>query len=88
MLTHLFRVLLAIFALYDCLAFWPPAPRRTSRAFVTSAGIPLKFVLLVVICTVHLPYGFGWINLVAVTPAGPQFGPPGQKSQSALPRLP
>jgi putative oxidoreductase len=27
--------------------------------------------------TVHLPYGFSSINLIAVTPSGAQFGPPG-----------
>jgi putative oxidoreductase len=27
--------------------------------------------------TVHLPYGFSSIKLVAVTAAGAQFGPPG-----------
>jgi len=26
---------------------------------------------------VHLPYGFSSVKLVAVTAAGPQFGPPG-----------
>jgi putative oxidoreductase len=26
---------------------------------------------------VHLPYGFSAIKLMAVTDAGPQFGPPG-----------
>jgi putative oxidoreductase len=29
------------------------------------------------IFTVHLPYGFSSIKLMAVTPAGAQFGPPG-----------
>jgi putative oxidoreductase len=27
--------------------------------------------------TVHWPYGFSSIKLIAVTAAGPQFGPPG-----------
>ena len=39
--------------------------------------IPLAVVLLVAMFTVHLPYGFSSIKLVAVTGAGPQFGPPG-----------
>jgi putative oxidoreductase len=32
---------------------------------------------LVAIFTVHLPYGFSSIKLLAVTPAGAQFGPVG-----------
>lgn len=46
-------------------------------AFVAFVSIPLATVLLVAIFTVHLPYGFSSIKLIAVTPAGPQFGPPG-----------
>ena len=46
-------------------------------AFVWVASIPLAVVLLVAMFTVHLPYGFSSIRLVAVTPAGAQFGPPG-----------
>jgi len=34
-------------------------------------------LLLVAIFTVHLPYGFSSIKLMAVTAAGAQFGPPG-----------
>jgi putative oxidoreductase len=30
--------------------------------------------------TVHLPYGFSSIKLVAVTSAGAQFGPPGYET--------
>jgi putative oxidoreductase len=46
-------------------------------AFVSVASIPLAVVLLVAMFTVHLPFGFSSIKLVAVTGAGPQFGPPG-----------
>lgn len=46
-------------------------------AFVRIASIPMAVVLLVALFTVHLPYGFSSIKLVAVTAAGPQFGPPG-----------
>lgn len=46
-------------------------------AFVPLASLPMAAVLLVAIFTVHLPYGFSSIKLVAVTAAGPQFGPPG-----------
>jgi putative oxidoreductase len=37
-------------------------------------------VLLVAMFTVHLPYGFSSIKLVAVTAAGAQFGPPGYET--------
>lgn len=46
-------------------------------AFVRLASIPLAVVLLVAMFSVHLPYGFSSIKLVAVTAAGAQFGPPG-----------
>lgn len=46
-------------------------------AFVTIFSIPLAVILLVAIFTVHLPYGFSAIKLIAVTQAGAQFGPPG-----------
>jgi putative oxidoreductase len=45
--------------------------------FVTFFSLPLAVILLVAMFTVHLPYGFSSIKLVAVTAAGPQFGPPG-----------
>jgi putative oxidoreductase len=37
----------------------------------------MAIVLIVAMFTVHLRYGFSSIKLVAVTAAGPQFGPPG-----------
>jgi putative oxidoreductase len=46
-------------------------------AFVTLASLPLAAVLLVAVFTVHLPYGFSSIKLLAVTPSGAQFGKPG-----------
>jgi putative oxidoreductase len=46
-------------------------------AFVWLASIPTAAVLLVAMFTVHLPYGFSSIKLVAVTSEGAQFGPPG-----------
>src|SRR6516164_2903060 len=46
-------------------------------ALVPLASIPMAAVLLVAIITVHLPYGFSSIQLLAVTAAGAQFGPPG-----------
>src|SRR6476660_6512364 len=46
-------------------------------ALVPLASIPMAAVLLVAVFTVHLPYGFSSIKLLAVTAAGAQFGPPG-----------
>lgn len=46
-------------------------------AFVALASLPMAALLVVAIFTVHLPNGFSAIKLVAVTPAGAQFGPPG-----------
>lgn len=46
-------------------------------AFVVLASVPLAFVLLTATVTVHWRYGFSSIKLLALTPAGAQFGPPG-----------
>jgi putative oxidoreductase len=46
-------------------------------AFIAWASIPMSIVLLSAMFTVHLPYGFSSIKLLAVTAAGAQFGPPG-----------
>jgi putative oxidoreductase len=46
-------------------------------AFVLLAAIPMAALMLVAIFTVHLPYEFSSIKLMAVTSAGAQFGPPG-----------
>jgi putative oxidoreductase len=46
-------------------------------AFVSLVSLPMAALLLVAIFTVHLPYGFSSIKLIAVTAAGAQFGPPG-----------
>ena len=46
-------------------------------AFVPLISVPLAGVLVVAMFFVHLPYGFSSIKLIAITPAGPQFGPPG-----------
>jgi len=46
-------------------------------AFTTLISLPIAALLLVAIFTVHLPYGFSSIKLIAVTHAGAQFGPPG-----------
>jgi putative oxidoreductase len=49
-------------------------------AFVWVVSVPMVMVLLVALFTVHLPYGFSSIKLIAVTTAGPQFGPPGYET--------
>jgi len=49
-------------------------------AFITLVSLPMAAVLLVAIFTVHLPYGFSSIKLVAVTAAGAQFGPVGYET--------
>ncbi len=46
-------------------------------AFTLLASIPMAFLLLTAMFTVHLPFGFSSIKLMAVTANGPQFGPPG-----------
>jgi len=46
-------------------------------AFVPLVSLPMAALLLVAIFTVHLPYGFSSIKLIAVTPTGAQFGAPG-----------
>ena len=46
-------------------------------AFVTLASIPMAILLLTAIFTVHLSNGFSSVKLIAVTAAGPQFGPVG-----------
>jgi putative oxidoreductase len=46
-------------------------------AFVMLVSLPMAAVLLVAMFTVHLPYGFSSIKLLAVTAAGAQFGQPG-----------
>src|SRR5262249_12145296 len=46
-------------------------------ALVPLVSVPLAAVLLTATLSVHLRYGFSSIKLIAVTPAGAQFGPPG-----------
>jgi len=49
----------------------------TLGALVPLVAVPMAAVLLVAVFTVHLPYGFSSIKLIAVTATGAQFGPPG-----------
>ena len=46
-------------------------------AFVTIVTVPMMAVLLAAMLTVHLPYGFSSIKLLAVTATGAKFGPVG-----------
>jgi putative oxidoreductase len=46
-------------------------------AFVTIVSVPMMAVLAVAMFTVHLPYGFSSIKLLAVTATGAEFGPVG-----------
>lgn len=46
-------------------------------AFVPLVSVPMVVVLLTAMLSVHWQYGFSSIKLVAVTPVGAQFGPPG-----------
>jgi putative oxidoreductase len=46
-------------------------------AFVSWASVPAIVLLVVAILTVHLPYGFSSIKLIAVVNGRAQFGPPG-----------
>lgn len=46
-------------------------------AFVRAVSLPMAITMLVAMFTVHWPYGFSSVKLMAVTPAGAQFGPPG-----------
>lgn len=49
-------------------------------AFIWLVSVPMAAVLLVAMLTVHLPFGFSSIKLIAITNAGPQFGPPGYET--------
>jgi putative oxidoreductase len=49
-------------------------------ALVALASIPMAIVLVVAICTVHLPNGFSSIKLLAVTASGAHFGQPGYET--------
>jgi len=46
-------------------------------ALVTPLLAPMTIILLVAIFSVHAQFGFSSIKLLAVTPDGPKFGPPG-----------
>jgi putative oxidoreductase len=46
-------------------------------AFVVPLSLPLAFVMLTAIFSVHLEYGFSSVRLKSVTAAGAQFGPIG-----------
>jgi putative oxidoreductase len=45
--------------------------------FVAVAAVPLIMTMLVAMFAIHINYGFSSVNTIGLTPAGPQFGPPG-----------
>lgn len=49
-------------------------------AFLPLVSLPMAAVLLVAVFTVHLQYGFSSIKILAVTPTGAKFGPPGYET--------
>jgi putative oxidoreductase len=49
-------------------------------AFIPLVSLPMAFVLLVAIVTVHLPNGFSSIKLQSVSAAGAHFGQPGYET--------
>jgi putative oxidoreductase len=49
-------------------------------AFVRLASIPMAVVLVAAALTVHLPYGFSSIRLIAVEGGRARFGPPGYET--------
>ena len=46
-------------------------------AFVSIAAIPLLFIMLVAMFSIHIDYGFSSIKTIGLTANGPIFGPPG-----------
>jgi len=46
-------------------------------AFIPLVSVPMAIVMLTAIFTVHWQYGFSSIKLLAITPEGAKFGPPG-----------
>lgn len=44
---------------------------------VAIACVPLIVSMLVALFSIHIHYGFSAVNTIGLTPAGPQFGPPG-----------
>jgi putative oxidoreductase len=49
-------------------------------ALVPLFSVPMIIILLFAAFTVHLPYGFSSVKLLAVTPSGAQFGQPGYET--------
>jgi len=49
-------------------------------ALVPLITVPMLTVVTVALFTVHIQFGFTSIKLMAVTTAGPQFGPPGMET--------
>jgi putative oxidoreductase len=68
---------------------WLTKLSRTARrvccavgGFIPLASVPMATVLLVAMSNVHWQYGFSSIKLIAITPKGANFGPPGYECDS------
>jgi putative oxidoreductase len=46
-------------------------------AYLPLVAVPLILIMLTAMFTVHLPFGFSTVKLMAVTSEGPRFGTPG-----------
>lgn len=46
-------------------------------SYLPLVAVPLIVIMLTAMFTVHLPFGFSTVKLMAVTPDGPKFGTPG-----------
>jgi len=46
-------------------------------AYLPMFAVPLVIIMFTAILTVHLPYGFSTVKLMAVSVDGPKFGTPG-----------
>jgi putative oxidoreductase len=49
-------------------------------ALVPLISVPMLAVLVVALATLHVQFGFTSIKLMAMTPSGPKFGPPGMET--------
>lgn len=45
--------------------------------FVALLSVPLIFIHIVAMSTIHIHYGFSSVNTIGMSPTGPLFGPPG-----------
>ena len=55
-------------------------PLMIAGALVPLISVPMLAVLVVALVSVHYQFGFTSIKLMAITPEGPKFGPPGMET--------